>query len=101
MGVLVISGFSGLFMFGGIMIANLGLLSSIGFLSSWSFLVLSRICTLGWLKPRVPSLFLSKYFLVSALGGLLYLLGSFPFSFSQLFSCGGLLLSLGFPPFHF
>ena len=67
----------------------------------WFFLVLGTLSTCGWLQPKIPSRFLVLYFVVSVLGGLLFLLSCGNFYFSTLILQLSLLLKLGLAPFQF
>lgn len=67
----------------------------------WSFLVIGSLSTCGWLKPKVPSVALVLYFVVSALGSLLFLLSCTEFLFSHILLQLSLLLKLGLAPFQF
>lgn len=79
----------------------LGLCCRSSFLVLWFFIVVGTISLSGWLKLKATSSSVVSYFIVSALGGLLYLLGSSsPFAQSQLV-CLALFLKLGLFPFHF
>lgn len=67
----------------------------------WFFLVLGTLSTCGWLQPKVPSCSLVLYFVVSVLGGLLFLLSCCCFYFSPLILQLSILLKLGLFPFQF
>jgi len=67
----------------------------------WFFLVLGTLSTCGWLQPKIPSRCLVLYFVVSVLGGLLFLLSCGCFYFSTLIFQLSLLLKLGLAPFQF
>jgi len=85
----------------GILISVIGAALCTSHLIIWSFLVLSTLSTCGWLKSRLPRDALVLYFIVSVLGGLLFLVSSCEFTFSCLLLQLALLLKLGFSPFHF
>jgi len=68
---------------------------------TWFFLVLGTLSTCGWLQPKIPSRFLVLYFVVSVLGGLLFLLSCGNFYFSTLILQLSLLLKLGLAPFQY
>lgn len=88
-------------MFLGIVVSTLGLLSCSSHFSLWAFLVLSTLFSIGYFKNFLPSCLLVLLFVTSVLGGLLFLLGSLLSSSFCLLSDLGLLLKLGFSPFHF
>jgi len=67
----------------------------------WSFLVISSLSTCGYLKAKVPSDTLVLYFVVSALGRLLFLLRCCEVVLSVILLQLALLLKLGIAPFHF
>jgi len=67
----------------------------------WSFLVVGSLSVCGWLKPMVSSSALVLYFVVSALGSLLFLLSCSEFVLSSLLLQLSLLLKLGLAPFQF
>jgi len=67
----------------------------------WSFLVTGSLSVTGWLKTKVPSDALVLYFLVSALGSLLFLVGCSEFVLSNILLQLALLLKLGLAPFQF
>jgi len=85
----------------GILVAIIGasLLSS--HLLIWSFLVIGSLSVCGWLKTKVPSDALVLYFVVSALGRLLFLLSCSEFFLSNILLQLALLLKLGLAPFQF
>lgn len=87
-------------MFLGIILSGLGLVVCTTPLSIWSFLVLSSICSLSYLKPHLPSPSLVLFFLASAVGGLIWFCGSLLFGSLQVVSSIGLLMKLGLVPFH-
>lgn len=87
-------------MFLGLLVSCLGLLVCVTPLSIWSFLVLSSLCSLTYLKPHLPSSSLILFFLASAVGGLIWFCGSLLFGSLQVVSIIGLLLKLGLVPFH-
>jgi len=68
---------------------------------TWIFLVLGRLCSLGYLKSSLTGPCLSLFFLCRALGTLIFFLScALDTCFSHL-SGLGLLLSLGLPPFQY
>jgi len=67
----------------------------------WTFLVTGSLSVCGWLKTKVPSDALVLYFVVSALGSLLFLLGCTEILFSHILLQLALLLKLGLAPFQF
>jgi len=67
----------------------------------WSFLVIGSLSVCGWLKTKVSSDALVLYFLVSALGRLLFLLSCSVFVLSNALLQLSLLLKLGLAPFQF
>lgn len=85
----------------GILIAVLGTSTLKSHLLIWSFLVIGSLSVSGWLKPKVPSDALVLYFIVSALGSLLFLVRCSEFALSNIFLQLALLLKLGLAPFQF
>lgn len=85
----------------GILISIIGTAFCTSHLIIWSFLVLRTLSTCGWLKTKVPRDALVLYFVVSVLGGLLFLISSCEFCFSCVLLQLALLLKLGFFPFQF
>lgn len=85
----------------GVGISVLGLLSLSSLLPSWAFMVLGSLSALGYFSSSLPGHSLALFFMSSALGSLIFFLGSPSASvFPRI--CGvGLLLSMGLPPFHF
>merc|ERR1740131_659778 len=67
----------------------------------WSFLVIGSLSTCGWLKTKISSEAIVLYFVVSALGRLLFLLSCSDFVLSNILLQLALLLKLGFAPFQF
>lgn len=67
----------------------------------WSFLVIGSLSVCGWLKTKVPSDALVLYFVVSALGRLLFLVSCSEFVLSNILLQLSLLLKLGLAPFQF
>lgn len=67
----------------------------------WSFLVVGSLSVCGWLKPKIPSDALVLYFVVSALGRLLFLVSCSEFVLSNILLQLALILKLGFAPFQF
>jgi len=85
----------------GVIFSQLGLILLTSYLGVWVFLVLSSLCTLGWLKSFLPSSSLALYFVVSVLGSLIFLLSQ-GFSYTRhILMCLGLFLIMGFAPFQF
>jgi len=67
----------------------------------WSFLVVGSLSVCGWLKPKVSSDALVLYFVISALGSLIFLVSCGSFVLSSLLLQLSLLLKLGLAPFQF
>merc|ERR1719211_593044 len=67
----------------------------------WSFLVVGSLSVSGYLKTQIPPDALVLYFVVSALGSLLFLLSCSEFVLSNLLLQLALLLKLGLAPFQF
>jgi len=67
----------------------------------WSFLVLGSLSLCSWLKAYVHTSALVLYFVISCLGGLLFLASSSEYWASSLVIQLSLLLKLGFAPFQF
>lgn len=85
----------------GILVAILGTSLIKSHLMIWSFLVIGSLSASGWLKPKVPSDALVLYFVVSALGRLLFLVSCSEFVLSNILLQLALLLKLGLAPFQF
>jgi len=85
----------------GLFISTVGMFSCSSSFCLWAFLVLSTLCSIGYFKPLLPPTCLALLFLTSVLGGLLFLFGSLLSLSFCLISDLGLLLKLGFSPFHF
>lgn len=85
----------------GILISVFGTCFLKSHLLVWSFLVLGSLSVCGWLKPKIPSVSLALYFVVSVLGSLLFLISCSDIWVSPLLLQLSLLLKLGFAPFHF
>lgn len=98
---LVVFSFSCYSMLFGILISVLGTCLSSSQLLVWSFLVIGSLSVCGWLKAFLSSDALVLYFVVSVLGGLLFLISSIESVFSSLILQLALLLKLGIAPFQF
>lgn len=85
----------------GILVGVLGTSLIKSFLMIWSFLVIGSLSVSGWLKSKVPSDALVLYFVVSALGRLLFLVSCSEFVLSNILLQLAILLKLGLAPFHF
>ena len=85
----------------GILLSVLGTCLCTSHLIIWSFLVLRTLSACGWLKTSLPRDALVLYFVVSVLGGLLFLVSSCEFQFSSVLLQLALLLKIGFFPFQF
>jgi len=85
----------------GILVALIGTTLLKSHLMIWSFLVIGSLSVSGWLKSKVPSDALVLYFVVSALGSLLFLLSCSEFALSNILLQLALLLKLGLAPFQF
>ena len=97
----LIFGFSCHYILLGIVISVIGVSLTTSPFLTFIFLVLRTISTCGWLKTQLPASSLVLYFVVSATGGLLFLLGSHSPILCPLFTSIALLLLLGFFPFQF
>jgi len=97
----LIFGFSCQYILLGIAVSVVGVSLSVSPFMTFIFLVLRTISTCGWFKPQLPASSLVLYFVVSATGGLMFLIGSHSPILSPLFSAVALLLLLGFFPFQF
>ena len=97
----VVLSFSCYFMLLGILTSVLGTCLSSSQLLVWSFLVIGSLSVCGWLKASISSDALVLYFVVSVLGGLLFLVRSSETVFSSLILQLALLLKLGIAPFQF
>ena len=98
---LVVSSFSCYNMLLGILTSVLGTCFSTSQLLVWSFLVIGSLSVCGWLKAFLSSDALVLYFVVSVLGGLLFLISSIESILSSLVLQLALLLKLGIAPFQF
>jgi len=85
----------------GILVSVSGTALVLSHLGIWSFLVVGTLSTCGWLKPKVGSEALVLYFVVSAIGSLLFLVSSCASPLSSLVLQFSLLLKLGMSPFQF
>lgn len=85
----------------GVLLSTLGIITSSTPFAAWIFLVISTVCSLGFLKPFLSSSSLVLFFLVSVLGGLLFLGGSLQIPYLTIVAQVGLILKLGLVPFHF
>ena len=63
--------------------------------------MVGSLSSTAWLSPRLPSVSLGLYFIISVLGSLLFCLGYSWSAPSPLLCCLGPLLLLGYCPFHF
>ena len=98
---LVVFSFSCFYMLLGILTSVLGTCLSSSQLLVWSFLVIGSLSVCGWLKAFLSSDALVLYFVVSVLGGLLFLISCGEFEVSSLVLQLALLLKLGIAPFQF
>lgn len=94
-------GFSCLIVFIGITLSISGTLLATNSLVLWFFLVLGSLSSCGWLQPKISSCSLVLYFVISVLGGLLFLLSCGNYSFAAVLMQVSLLLKLGLAPFQF
>jgi len=85
----------------GILVAVIGTTLLKTHLLIWSFLVIGSLSICGWLKTLLPSDALVLYFVVSALGRLLFLVSCSEFVLSNVLLQLALLLKLGLAPFQF
>jgi len=67
----------------------------------WSFFVIGTLSITAWLKNILPSSSLVLYFVISVLGGLLFLLGSCAWLQQYPIIILALLLKIGLFPFQF
>lgn len=67
----------------------------------WSFFVIGTLSICAWLKSFLPSSSLVLYFVISVLGGLLFLLGSCAWLTQYPIVILALLLKIGLFPFQF
>ena len=88
-------------MFLGVFLSQFGLLCCSCSLALWSFLVISTLCAICYFKPHLPSSALVLFFISSVIGGLLFLAGTLCLDSTGWVFVIGLLLKLGFAPFHF
>ena len=88
-------------MFLGIFVSVAGTALCISHVTVWFFIVLGTLSISSWLKRFVSSNSLVIFFVVSVLGGLLFLLSCSSFWFSPLLLQLSLLFKLGFAPFQF
>jgi len=85
----------------GILISVLGTLFSISPFLVWSFLALGTLSVTAWLSAHVDPSSLCVFFIVSVLGGLLFLCSILPSCASPLVLQFAVTLKLGLAPFHF
>lgn len=85
----------------GILISVLGTCLATSQLIVWSFLVIGSLSVCGWLKTTLSSDALVLYFVVSVLGGLLFLISCIENGLSSLVLQLSILLKLGLAPFQF
>lgn len=85
----------------GILVGVIGTTLLQSHLMIWSFLVIGSLSVCGWLKTKVPSDALVLYFVVSALGRLLFLVRCSEFVLSSILLQLALLLKIGLAPFQF
>jgi len=85
----------------GVFFSILGIIATPLSLFTWTFLVLGSVSTCGWLRPKICSTSLVQYFVVSVLGGLIFLVGTFDSPLSSTAQQLALLLKLGYAPFQF
>jgi len=98
---LIIFSFSCFIMLLAILFSVLGTTLVLSHLVIWSFLVLGSLSTCGWLKAKVHSEALVLYFVVSAIGSLLFLVRIGASPLTSLLLQLALLLKLGMAPFQF
>lgn len=85
----------------GILISIIGTCLCVKMFRVWSFLVVGTLSTTGWLKAQVPATSLATYFIVSAIGSLVYLLSTIYNGPASLLTCLSILLLIGMFPFQF
>jgi len=85
----------------GFFFSILGIIATPFSLFAWTFLVLGSVSTCGWLRPKICSSSLVQYFIVSVLGRLIFLVGTFDSPLSATAQQLALLLKLGYAPFQF
>jgi len=85
----------------GILISVVGTLFSVSPFLIWSFMALGTLSVTAWLSSRVVPSSLCVFFLVSVLGGMLFLCSIFPCWASPVIYQCALTLKLGLAPFHF
>lgn len=85
----------------GMLISVLGSLLTSNYFTIWTFLVLGSLSSCGWLKTKLQSDAVVLYFVVSAMGSILFLLGCNNIIISSLLQQLALLLKLGLAPFQF
>jgi len=85
----------------GVFFSILGIIAIPFSLFTWTFLVLGSVSTCGWLRPKICSSALVQYFIVSVLGRLIFLVGTFDSPLSTTAQQLSLLLKLGYAPFQF
>jgi len=85
----------------GVLISVLGTMACVTHLLIWAFFALGTLCITTWLSYFVDSKSLCIYFIVSVLGGLLFLLSRIDCLFSHIILQCALSLKLGLAPFHF
>jgi len=97
----LVSGFSFQTMYLGMLFSVAGTSLLVSHLTCWSFLVLGTLSTSCWLKPKVPRSSFVIFFVVSVLGGLVFLLSSTHSFCSGLLLQFAIMLKLGFAPFQY
>lgn len=85
----------------GLTISVIGVLSTCSSFVTWSFLVVGTLSASGWLKPKLTPPSFALFFVVSALSGLLWLIGSVGLPLSNVILQLAILLKAGLAPFHF
>jgi len=93
--------FSCIFVLLGIFLSIIGTCLSVKIFSVWSFLVVGTLSTTGWLKSQVHASSLATYFIISAIGRLIYLLSTIYNGPASLLTCLSILLLIGIFPFQF
>jgi len=88
-------------MFLGVFLSQFGLLCCSSSIALWSFFVLGTLSAICYFKTYLPPTALILFFISSVIGGLLFLAGTLCLDSTVWVLVIGLLLKLGFAPFHF
>jgi len=85
----------------GILISVVGTRFCVNYFCVWCFLVLGTLSICSWLKSKICSSALVLYFIISALGGILFLASAYGTALQSFLLPLSLFLKLGLAPFQF